>query len=99
GLQLHPLSTFKKANHLHGFCERGEASCDEQALRSILHEMTAPAVKRGPGCIAWEYLFYFGGGTPPWMSGMAQATGIQALGRAATLLHEPEYLDTARAAL
>ena len=25
GLQLHPLSTFKKANHLHGFCERKEA--------------------------------------------------------------------------
>ena len=25
GLQLHPLSTFKKANHLHGACEREEA--------------------------------------------------------------------------
>ena len=99
GLQLHPLSTFKKANHLHGFCERGEPSCDEQALRSILDEMTALAVKRGPGFIAWEYLFYFGGGTPPWMSGMAQATGIQALGRAATLLKEPKYLETARKAL
>jgi hypothetical protein len=99
GLQLHPLSTFKKANHLHGFCERGEPSCDEQALRRILDEMTALAVKRGPGFIAWEYLFYFGGGTPPWMSGMAQATGIQALGRAARLLKEPKYLETARKAL
>jgi D-glucuronyl C5-epimerase C-terminus len=99
GLQLHPLSTFKKANHLHGFCERGEPSCDEQALRRILDEMTALAVKRGPGFIAWEYLFYFGGGTPPWMSGMAQATGIQALGRAARLLKEPRYLETARKAL
>ena len=29
--------------------------------------------------IAWEYVFHFGGGSPPWMSGMAQATGIQAL--------------------
>jgi D-glucuronyl C5-epimerase C-terminus len=99
GLQLHPLSTFKKANHLHGFCERGEASCDEQALRRILDEMTALAVKRGRGFIAWEYLFYFGGGTPPWMSGMAQATGIQALGRAAKLLNEPRYFETARRAL
>ena len=90
GLQLHPLSTFKKANHLHGFCERRERTCDEQALRSILDEMTALAVKRGRNFIAWEYLFYFGGGTPPWMSGMAQATGIQALGRAATLLNEPK---------
>ena len=99
GLQLHPLSTFKKANHLHGFCERREATCDEAALRRILDEMTKLAVKRGRNFIAWEYLFYFGGGAPPWMSGMAQATGIQALGRAATLLHEPKYLDTARRAL
>ncbi len=99
GLQLHPLSTFKKANHLHGFCERKEASCDERALRRILDEMTKLAVKRGRNFIAWEYLFYFGGGTPPWMSGMAQATGIQALGRAATLLNEPKYLETARRAM
>jgi hypothetical protein len=99
GLQLHPLSTFKKANALHGFCERGEASCDEAALRRILDEMTALAVKRGHNFIAWEYLFYFGGGTPPWMSGMAQATGIQALGRAAQLLGEPQYAETARRAL
>ena len=99
GLQLHPLSTFKKANALYGFCDRGEATCDEAALRRILDEMTALAVKRGPNFIAWEYLFYFGGGTPPWMSGMAQATGIQALGRAAKLLGEPKYADTARRAL
>jgi hypothetical protein len=99
GLQLHPLSTFKKANALYGFCDRGEAACDEGALRRILDEMTALAVKRGPNFIAWEYLFYFGGGTPPWMSGMAQATGIQALGRAARLLHEPKYAETARRAL
>jgi D-glucuronyl C5-epimerase C-terminus len=99
GLQLHPLSIFKKANHLHGFCERKEPDCDQAALRSILDEMTRLAVKRGRNFIAWEYLFYFGGGTPPWMSGMAQATGIQALGRAAQLLHEPKYNETARRAL
>jgi hypothetical protein len=99
GLQLQPLSTFKKANALHGFCERGEAACDEAALRRILDEMTALAVKRSRRFIAWEYLFYFGGGSPPWMSGMAQATGIQALGRASQLLDEPAYLRTARRAL
>jgi hypothetical protein len=99
GLQLHPLSIFKKANHLHGFCERKEPTCDEAALRRILDEMTALAVKRGRGFIAWEYLFYFGGGVPPWMSGMAQATGIQALGRAAQLMNEPRYAATARRAL
>jgi hypothetical protein len=99
GLQLHPLSIFKKANHLHGFCERGEPSCDKAALRRILDEMTRLAVKRGRRFIAWEYLFYFGGGSPPWMSGMAQATGIQALGRASQLLNEPKYARTARRAL
>ena len=65
GLQIHPLSTFKKANALHGFCERGEAGCDEPALRRLLDEMTDLAVNRGRGFIAWEYLFHFGGGTPP----------------------------------
>jgi hypothetical protein len=99
GLQLHPLSTFKKANHLHGFCERGEPSCDEAALRRILDEMTGLAVRRGRRFIAWEYLFHFGGGTPPWMSGMAQATAIQAYGRAAQLLEEPAYAATAQRAL
>jgi hypothetical protein len=99
GLQLHPLSIFKKANALYGFCDRGEATCDETALRRILDEMTALAVRRERNFIAWEYLFYFGGGSPPWMSGMAQATGIQALGRAAKLLHEPKYIETARRAL
>ena len=99
GLQLHPLSTFKKANALHGFCERGEPECDEAALRLILDEMTALAVKRGRRFIAWEYLFFFGGGYPPWMSGMAQATGIQALARTSRLLNEPSYVATAKRAL
>jgi D-glucuronyl C5-epimerase C-terminus len=99
GLQLHPLATFKKANHLHGFCERGEPTCDVAALRWLLDEMTALAVKRGRRFIAWEYLFHFGGGAPPWMSGMAQATGIQAYGRAAQLLSEPAYLEPATRAL
>ena len=99
GLQLHPLSTFKKANALHGACERGEATCDQEALRSILDEMTSLAVKRGRNFIAWEYLFYFGGGSPPWMSGMAQATAIQALGRTSQLLGDPKYAETARRAL
>jgi hypothetical protein len=99
GLQLHPLSTFKKANHMYGFCNRGEPACDEAGLRRLLDEMTKLAVRRGRRFIAWEYLFHFGGGTPPWMSGMAQATGIQALGRAAELLGEPAYVRTARRAL
>jgi D-glucuronyl C5-epimerase C-terminus len=99
GLQLHPLSTFKKANHMHGECERGEPACDEAGLRRLLDEMTALAVKRSRRFIAWEYAFHFGGGSPPWISGMAQATGLQAYARAAQLLGEPAYLETARAGL
>src|SRR5918996_487398 len=99
GLQLHPLSTFKKANAMHGACERVESSCDVEGLRRLLDEMTDLSVQRPGGFVAWEYAFHFGGGAPPWISGMADATGIQALGRAAQLLGEPRYLDTARAAL
>jgi hypothetical protein len=81
GLQLHPLTTFKKANNMHGACERQEASCDEAGLRRLLDEMESLAVQRSPDFIAWEYGFHFDGGTPPWISGMADATGIQAYGR------------------
>ena len=44
GLQLHPLSTFKKANAMYGFCNRGEAACDEAGHRRLLDEMTSFAV-------------------------------------------------------
>ena len=99
GLQLHPLSTFKKANLIHGACVRDEPGCDRAALALLLDEMEKLAVRRGRRFIAWEYLFDFGGGAPPWMSGMAQATAIQALARAADLLEQPRYLETAKRAL
>jgi D-glucuronyl C5-epimerase C-terminus len=100
GLQIQPLSSFKKANRMHGAC-RGTvaARCSRRRLRRLLDEMTRLAVRRGRSWIAWEYLFAFGGGSPPWMSGMAQAAGIQALGRAARLLRRPGYVRTARRAL
>jgi hypothetical protein len=100
GFQLQPLSTFKKANLMHGACQGVvKAPCRPDGLRRLLDEMSQLAVRRSPGFIAWEYLFDFGGGSPPWMSGMAQATGIQALARAAQLLSQPSYLDVARNAL
>ncbi len=78
GLQIQPLSTFKKANLIHGACTRGEPECDRTAIASLLDEMTGLAVQRSKRFIAWEYQFYFGGGSPPWISGMAEATAIQA---------------------
>jgi hypothetical protein len=100
GLQFHPLGTFKRANLMHGACKGVvRAPCRKAGLRRLLDEMSRYAVRRGRGWIAWEYIFDFGGGSPPWMSGMAQASGIQALGRAAKLLHEPRYVRVARRAL
>ena len=116
GLQIHPLSNFKKANLLHGACSRGGrpgkpvcgakppgpkagTPCRRARLRRLLDELSALAVRRGSGFIAWEYNFDFGGGSPPWMSGMAQATAIVALARAAQLLKRPDYNATAAAAL
>jgi hypothetical protein len=100
GLQLQPLSTFKKANQMHAACVGTlDASCRPAGLRKLLDEMISMAVQRGRRFIAWEYMFDFGGGSPPWMSGMAQATGIQALGRASQLLAEPEYTEVVGRAL
>ncbi len=115
GLQLHPLSNFKKANLLHGACsgpgragkpvcgarppgpKKGQP-CRPGRLRHLLDELSALAVRRGK-FIAWEYNFHFGGGSPPWMSGMAQSVAVVALGRAARSLKRPDYNLTAHNAL
>jgi hypothetical protein len=99
GLQLQPLVNFKQANLMHGACvkDTGEP-CDRTGLRKLLGELLATRTRRG-GFTAWEYYFAFDGGRPPWISGMAQATAIQALGRASALVGDRSDLDHARAAL
>jgi hypothetical protein len=100
GLQIQQLSTFKKANLMHGACTGAvDAPCNRAGLQRLLDEEAKLAVRRSSKFIAWEYLFHFGGGSPPWISGMADATAIQAYGRAAKLLDRPQYLKTARSAL
>jgi hypothetical protein len=98
GLQLQPLVNFKQANLMHGACvkDTGEP-CDRAGLRRLLRELIRTSTKRG-GFKTWEYYFEFGGGRPPWISGMAQATAIQAFARASQLLGAPSYLTHARAA-
>jgi hypothetical protein len=91
GIQIQVLGNFGKANGL------WQAKADD-GLRSLLDELLALAGERG-GVMAFEYLFRFGGGPPPWASGMAQATGVQALARAAERLAEPAYRDAALRAL
>jgi len=91
GIELQVLGTFGKANGL------WSAGSDDE-LRALLDEMLSLASQRG-GALAWEYLFDFGSGAPPWASGMAQATGIQALARAGQRLGNPVYIEAARNAL
>ena len=98
GLQLQPLVNFKQANLMHGACvkDTGEL-CDRAGLRQLLRELIRTSTRRG-GFKTWEYYFEFGGGRPPWISGMAQATAIQAFARAFQLLGAPNYLTHARSA-
>ena len=49
------------------------------------------------GYLAWEYYFEFGGGRPPWVSGMAQGTAMQALARAGERLADPALTEVAAA--
>ena len=88
GLQIQPLANFGKAN---GLWRDGRV----QQLGELLDELVAIASRRGR-FTTWEYWFPFGGGTPPWMSAMAQGTAIQALSRGAELLGDPSYLAVAR---
>ena len=92
GLQLQPLVNFKKANLMHAACVRDTGEpCERRGLARLLDEMAKVSARRG-GFRAWEYYFDFGGGRPPWVSGMAQATGVQALGRSAELLGDTRLL-------
>lgn len=92
GLQIQWLGSFGKANAL--FKSRKH----DAELRELLDAAVALSSRRAGG-IAFEYLFDFDGGHPPWVSGLAQATGIQALSRAAVRLNQRRYFQAARAGL
>jgi hypothetical protein len=92
GIQIQWLGTFGRANGLF------QAKTRDGELRALLDEALGLAAPRAGG-IAWESLFSFDDGRPPWVSGLSQATGIQALSRAAARLQEPRYFEGARAAL
>jgi hypothetical protein len=101
GLQLQPLANFIRANLMHRACALPAEGkpCRRDRLRRLLDAMGRLASRRSHRFVAWEYFFEFGGGRPPWMSAMAQATGIQALARGASLLGEPRYVALADRAL
>jgi len=91
GLQIQWLGTFGKVNGLW----QGNYTT---SLREIVDEALSLAVQRAGG-IAWEYLFRFDGGRPPWVSGLAQGTAVQAIARAGVKLNQPAYLTAAKAGL
>ena len=91
GLQLHPLANFAKLNQLWA------SRSDDMGV--LLDELLALRVPRAGG-VAWEYYFAFGGGRPPWVSGLAQGTGIQSIARVAQRTdREAEVLPIAKEAL
>ena len=90
GLQFHPLGNFARLN---GIVSSGNVA---EATR-LANALVARAIPRGRGSV-WEYYFAYGGGRPPWTSGMAQAAGAQALARASRLLGRPDLMTAARRA-
>ena len=87
GIQIQQLGNFGKANAL--WRDKNESD-----LRSLLDELLSLGSDRG-GALAFEYYFEFGGGQPPWASGLSQATALQALARATDLTGDPKYRDAA----
>ncbi|HTE58791.1 MAG TPA: D-glucuronyl C5-epimerase family protein [Solirubrobacteraceae bacterium] len=94
GIQLHPLANFGKLNAYAKGSKRNNAR-----NTVLLDELMSVAVPRGGG-LAWEYYFTFDGGSPPWVSSLAQGTGLQAIARSAAKLGRmPELLPKIQAGL
>ena len=92
GIEIQWLGTFGEAN---GYYLSGH---ENNSLRQLLGEVLPLATKRAGG-IAWEYMFKFDGGLPPWTSGLSQGTALQVLARAFSRFKQAEYLSAAQQAL
>jgi hypothetical protein len=93
GIEIQWLGTFGRAN---GYFLGGRGHDAE--LTALLDEAVGLATQRAGG-LAWEYDFRFDGGAPPWVSGLAQGTAIQALSRAAVRFTRADYFNAAHAGL
>lgn len=92
GIEIQWLGTFGAGN---GFYLSGHENAN---LRQLVSEVLPLATKRAGG-IAWEYMFPFDGGRPPWTSGLSQGTALQVLARSWQRFKEPELLTAAQQAL
>lgn len=81
GIQIQWLGTFGKLN---GYWKGGKRYDTRTGL--LLDEIKGLSAERAGG-LAWEYLFPFDGQSPPWVSSLAQGTGLQAMARSATRLN------------
>ena len=88
GFQFHPLENFGKLNN---FVAQKNASRAAQLAEALMER----SVVRSGG-LAWEYYFRFGGGRPPWISGMVQAVAAQALAGAGALLGDPSLTSASQ---
>ena len=93
GIQVQWLGTFGRGQRALPAAAAATTSCARCSTRRS--RLATPRA----GGIAWESLFRFDGGAPPWVSGLSQGTAIQAFSRAAARLDEPRYFEAARAAL
>jgi hypothetical protein len=96
GLQFQPLASWGRVNALAAACERRR--CPRARLAHALDRLSGLAARRD-GFAAWEYYFAFAQGAPPWVSGMTQATAMQALARGYDVLGAPRFKRTALRAL
>jgi len=92
GIEIQWLATFGEAN---GYYLSGHENSN---LRQLLAEVIPLASARAGG-IAWEYMFRFDGGAPPWTSGLSQGTALQVLARAYSRFKEAPDLTAAQQAL
>jgi|CZKG01.1.fsa_nt_gi cell division septation protein DedD len=92
GIEIQWLATFGEGN---GYYLSGHENAN---LRQLVSEVIPLATARAGG-IAWEYLFRFDGGVPPWTSGLSQGTGLEVLARAWSRFKEPADLTAAQQAV
>jgi hypothetical protein len=92
GIEIQWLGTFGEGN---GYYLSGHENAN---LRQLLGEALPLATARAGG-IAWEYMFRFDGGSPPWTSGLSQGTALQLLSRAWSRFKEPALLNAAQQAV
>jgi len=89
GWQIQPLANFGRLGGL-----AANRRTKPEALVSYADTLLPLAVERD-GFPAFEYYFPWSGGRPGWISGMATATGIQALGRVWQRTGQARYRDLA----